>query len=973
MLKSVHLHENFTSDSESDGNLLDEDYMKNQPPPYDYSIIKDHVVKIGPELKNSKKKRKKKSKKSEEDLSSLLESGISEICPKSDISQSLAEASNLHSSDNNPFSILGANINGGEEVQAKLSVFDANNSETMDTMYVRDPLNFAFNFVFDDDSWDTVMNRKSKKIKSLTNESTKKLPSLVAEQIESQLNSNCTNGINTLLQPTSVEVVHNSVIKNTILEPFKESIEGKKKAKKKKRTKKKTSESFVSTEVSNTSESIITEVDYRKSENQQLCNKIDSLFYPIFVTNPKAIEKEPQKGLPTNDQRSLDKSISFGAGAKQIRKTSQNNIALVHSKNNIQNTMKVPHASSNQTKQEISKPSTNKTELQKVEQSKTMQYSTKTFSVSSSQKPPEKSKSSMQTLESSKKVPQKEYVLTNLGNVEDKCIFSESDFPPICKSKEKLTLINFNNRVLNVSSLMPNVASMPLQNNLVCDTLSKAAESSNKAFIKDPITNNVTSDIDKLENDIIRFFQGNAPFEYTTNISATSHEIFGDGRFKNVSSMTNVEQTVQRGIDKPLTIKSDQAQDTLLNAIAKTATKPSEQHGVSKKLRHISEILASHTDLIKSHENISHMGIMIPGELFQFIQKDHKCHSLLLEFLKAGGGLQERTSLFFYKQSQGKNEATYPKETLKNNVSDHVTMLDTCKKEIANHSKDIHQSLDGIAITATTEHTKNINDCSKGQECKMISTNESNTVMIDVALFNNDQYSTISSDSSLENNVYDTYIHTSATNVKIGKLASNKNDDNCFDVMLNNYQSSFNLDNGSFVTTTDIAPALENFVLASNLQNIPISKQQHENLVLKECDACFDVMPNNDQYSSKLSRTNGSCVTAADIVSSSENNDKTKNLQNLNHSSTEVQFKKPASSENYRCSDVMSRPNSAQSLVISEPHSPNKRETICDNIQYSPGSSIVRNNAYPNVQSIIVDNLMQVVLDCLVQLIQEII
>ncbi|CAH1978435.1 unnamed protein product [Acanthoscelides obtectus] len=897
MLKSVHLHENFTSDSESDGNLLDEDYMKNQPPPYDYSIIKDHVVKIGPELKNSKKKRKKKSKKSEEDLSSLLESGISEICPKSDISQSLAEASNLHSSDNNPFSILGANINGGEEVQAKLSVFDANNSETMDTMYVRDPLNFAFNFVFDDDSWDTVMNRKSKKIKSLTNESTKKLPSLVAEQIESQLNSNCTNGINTLLQPTSVEVVHNSVIKNTILEPFKESIEGKKKAKKKKRTKKKTSESFVSTEVSNTSESIITEVDYRKSENQQLCNKIDSLFYPIFVTNPKAIEKEPQKGLPTNDQRSLDKSISFGAGAKQIRKTSQNNIALVHSKNNIQNTMKVPHASSNQTKQEISKPSTNKTELQKVEQSKTMQYSTKTFSVSSSQKPPEKSKSSMQTLESSKKVPQKEYVLTNLGNVEDKCIFSESDFPPIC----------------------------------------------------------------------------NAPFEYTTNISATSHEIFGDGRFKNVSSMTNVEQTVQRGIDKPLTIKSDQAQDTLLNAIAKTATKPSEQHGVSKKLRHISEILASHTDLIKSHENISHMGIMIPGELFQFIQKDHKCHSLLLEFLKAGGGLQERTSLFFYKQSQGKNEATYPKETLKNNVSDHVTMLDTCKKEIANHSKDIHQSLDGIAITATTEHTKNINDCSKGQECKMISTNESNTVMIDVALFNNDQYSTISSDSSLENNVYDTYIHTSATNVKIGKLASNKNDDNCFDVMLNNYQSSFNLDNGSFVTTTDIAPALENFVLASNLQNIPISKQQHENLVLKECDACFDVMPNNDQYSSKLSRTNGSCVTAADIVSSSENNDKTKNLQNLNHSSTEVQFKKPASSENYRCSDVMSRPNSAQSLVISEPHSPNKRETICDNIQYSPGSSIVRNNAYPNVQSIIVDNLMQVVLDCLVQLIQEII
>ncbi|CAH1971753.1 unnamed protein product [Acanthoscelides obtectus] len=57
-IRRIHFEETTSSDTDSDDKSLDENYLNNQPPPCDYNIIKDSVIKIGTESgKNTKKKK----------------------------------------------------------------------------------------------------------------------------------------------------------------------------------------------------------------------------------------------------------------------------------------------------------------------------------------------------------------------------------------------------------------------------------------------------------------------------------------------------------------------------------------------------------------------------------------------------------------------------------------------------------------------------------------------------------------------------------------------------------------------------------------------------------------------------------------------------------------------------------------------------------------------------------------------------
>ncbi|VEN64245.1 unnamed protein product [Callosobruchus maculatus] len=156
MLKRIHFEDSTSSDSEPDGRLLDEDYIKNQPPPCDYNLIKGSIVKIvGESTKNMKKKVKKKKTNTNEQ--------VSVISKTVDVRDLFDEFGFSQFSQDNPLTILVpiSNVHSVQDVHS--SLLSTNNC----TMYVASnidvPLKYDSSDTENDSSWKPILSKKEKK------------------------------------------------------------------------------------------------------------------------------------------------------------------------------------------------------------------------------------------------------------------------------------------------------------------------------------------------------------------------------------------------------------------------------------------------------------------------------------------------------------------------------------------------------------------------------------------------------------------------------------------------------------------------------------------------------------------------------------------------------------------------------------------------------------------------------------------
>nr|CAH7723027.1 unnamed protein product [Callosobruchus chinensis] len=347
-----------------------------------------------------------------------------------------------------------------------------------------------------------------------------------------------------------------------------------------------------------------------------------------------------------------------------------------------------------------------------------------------------------------KELPIKESV------VPDVCIFNESDFPPLFPSnistEKKSTSMNINN--ITCSATLPE----PAPWNLFYSAKNKHIEKKQSIGGSDVSASKICEsdypfkphnndslpkhDTGNLETEIIRFFQSNIPYDFTANIFPTTlHyvDVFGRDNTKkyvdkNVSKI--YEQISYSGSydsqpdlfknaskkNSTTPVRSDCAQNMLLCAIAKPVSNV-HVSGMNAKLSNLSKILASHTEIIKCHDNISNLNIMIPANLFQYIQKDQKCQSNILEFLIAGSGLQQQTSLFFYNEIYEKSasisESMYLGETLQKGLTP-VT------KENSEFSQESYHSLEGVALSATAINSENLDTSCVKVKCQHVLSRE---------------------------------------------------------------------------------------------------------------------------------------------------------------------------------------------------------------------------------------------------------
>ncbi|VEN43082.1 unnamed protein product [Callosobruchus maculatus] len=656
---------------------------------------------------------------------------------------------------------------------------------------------------------------------------------------------------------------------------------------------------------------------------------------------------------------------------------------------------------------------------------------------------------------SQKRLPIKE------SNVQDICIFKESDFPPLLisnTSTKKRSTMNIDDISYNAPfEVHYSTKNRHVEKEQSCGGLdvtgSKIYETE---YLLKPHNDDrmIKQDIGNLETEIIRFFQSNIPYDFTANIFPTSHQyvdLFGRDNTtrkyvdKDVGKIyeqapysgTYVSQVdIFRNESKKnsLTpVKSDCAQNILLSAISKPASNVHicEQHGVSMKLSYLSNILVSHTEIMKDCDNISSLTIMIPANLFQYIQKDQKCQNNILEFLTAGKGLQQQTSLFFYNQIYEKSasikEPLYFEEISQNNL-----YLDTYKNsEIIQKT---YHSLEGVALTATmTNDSENPDASYVTVECKHvlfdddIITNVINTNTCFEVMTSNIHYTVNSSEPFyLENDI--SHVSSDSTHSLIDHGMTDKRKlSNLANILAMNTEMMKIHDNISHVSV----------MIPSNLSKQIQKDQSCQNLILEFLTAGGATLKNKqallffynkidekgtvgdhcladyfyhegtlykktiyDSYNLRSSNSFKMIDTyktnfgsPPNSISCSLNNISTAatcNLEDPNDSCTNIRFKRCEASKNNEdqellintntCFGTMPKSDSTQllesfcSLEKVEPicnkHNSDTSTALCDNIQEDPHSGIVKIGS--SYSTIIVENVVNLTLYCLFHLIKDV-
>nr|CAI5860610.1 unnamed protein product [Callosobruchus analis] len=624
------------------------------------------------------------------------------------------------------------------------------------------------------------------------------------------------------------------------------------------------------------------------------------------------------------------------------------------------------------------------------------------------------------------------------SDAQDICIFNESDFPPLPSSikstRKEPTSVKDNS--ISHNATMPE----PAPSNLFCTAKDKYIKQ--KPSILGSDVNNARTDDDtgNLETEIIRFFQSNIPYDFTANILSTSHQYVDLARRDNTKkyadnnvdkiyeqisySQTNLFKSASND-SSPIPVKSDCAQNVLLNAI--TSPLPSsnvyDQHGLNMKLSDLSKILASHTEIVKSHDNISNLSIMIPGNLFQYIQKDQKCQSNILDFLIAGSGLPRQTSLFFYNETYetGPNMkgSLYLDEASQNN-------LNPVTYEIAQKT---YHSLEGVALTATTTNeSENLDKSFVELKCKHVLSSESDDGIIRNVIDTNTYFGVMTNDDHYTVNLSNPfYLKNDPSTDTIPSLldvamTDKRNLNDLLNILAMNIQLIKIHDNVSHVSVMVPANLCKQIQSDQKCQNAILEfltagdarlNQRTSWLFYDEIDEKGSVGDDNmadyfylegklykktaydynDLYSPRSSSHKTNIESATDSISCFFNNISTvatTSTEDLNDCCTNKRIKDTVSSENNEdqlctnintCFDTLPKPESTQPLVnLYSTCSLDKIEPICDksnlststtpfdNIQRTPDSET--SSSYP---TIIVENVVNLSLYCLFHLVKDII